>query len=168
MEGNPFPVICNHHHPVIARATPDELEAAGCVVTLLMEPRIPFSGVSGGLQDAMSVSTDFVRESDRGRTRLVMWRHPMVLPTQCRNPGELWTFVAAHVEDWVRKRPCPLAAKAWTVISKSRLSRRRGRATKGTLSLPAQMPEGGYEAWRLLSNRGETSVDGTSVKWNEK
>jgi hypothetical protein len=56
------------------------------------------------------------KKSTRRKKRLGRWRHVMELPGHGKNWQNMWNFVAAHVEDDSRKKPCPLAAKAWELV----------------------------------------------------
>jgi hypothetical protein len=62
----------------------------------------------------------------------------MELPSHGKDMDMLWRFVAAHVEDGTREKPCPLAAKAWKHLARSMRIRCRDRTATGLL--PEKMP----------------------------
>jgi hypothetical protein len=77
----------------------------------------------------------------------------MELPSHGRDVDTLWRFVAAHVEDGTREKPCPLAAKAWKHLVRSKRIRYRYRTATGLL--PAKMPD-------------KFSHGGTVAEWTTK
>ena len=83
----------------------------------------------------------------------------MELPGNGGDADKLWNFVAAHVEDKWRKKPCPLAEKAWKQLTgKVMVGYKPGRVVGG---IPCAMPG------RLASWRRQGGVDSV-VDWSEK
>jgi hypothetical protein len=58
-----------------------------------------------------------LKKSKMRKKRLRKWRHVMEVPSHGGDWQKLWNFVAAHVEDDSRKKACPLAVKAWQLVS---------------------------------------------------
>lgn len=87
----------------------------------------------------------------------------MEFPDHGTDMQKLWNFVGAHVEDKGRKRPCPLARKAWTLLATRVMAGylpRRGKKREERLSLPDVMP-GRWTSWA-------DPDAGSGVKWTEK
>jgi hypothetical protein len=76
--------------------------------------------------------------SRRPKKRLRRWRYAMELPCHGKDWEKLWNFVAAHVEDDSRKKPCSLAVKAWQRVCKLEKVPYRERTDEGIL--PSVMP----------------------------
>jgi hypothetical protein len=94
-----------------------------------------------------SVRTTTPRKSRR------RWRHDISLPSHGSDVDTLWRFVAAHVEDGTREKPCPLGVKAWKHLVRCKRIRYRDRTATGLL--PVKMPD------RL-------SLGGTVAEWTSK
>lgn len=62
----------------------------------------------------------------------------MELPRHGKDWQKLWNFVAAHVEDDGRKKMCPLAVKAWQLVSQFDKVPYRERTDHGMF--PSVMP----------------------------
>jgi hypothetical protein len=78
------------------------------------------------------------KQTPKKRKTLRRWRYAMELPCHGRDWEKLWNFVAAHVEDESRKKPCPLAVKAWQRVCKFEKVPYRERTGEGML--PSVMP----------------------------
>lgn len=104
-------------------------------------------------------SETVLTKSEKPSKKLARWRHVMELPGNDGDADKLWNFVAAHVEDKWRKKPCPLAEKAWKQLTgKVMVGYKPGRVVGG---IPCAMP-GRLASWRRQG--GVNSV----VDWSEK
>jgi hypothetical protein len=94
-------------------------------------------GVMKKEQDEGWIPTSAAEKFERPKKKLKRWRHVMELPLPChgRDWQKLWLFVAAHVEDESRKKPCPLAVKAWQLVCKREKVAYSERSDKAVLPL---------------------------------
>jgi len=100
--------------------------------------------------------TPVVRSDKRKKVRLGMWEHPMRLPGHGSDVNVLWCFVAAHVEDRTRVKPCPLAVKAWRHLQQSMWMTDDDKEEQEML--PQQMPE----------RRQDSFFDMKKLRWTTK
>lgn len=121
---------------------------------VLSEVKQEDEGLSG-------VSSETVlTKSEKPSKKLARWRHVMEVPENGNDAEKLWSFVAAHVEDKWRKKPCFLAQKAWKLLTSKAMvgyKPRRGGETEG---IPVAMP-GRLASWRRRSIQ-------SGVDWSEK
>ena len=85
----------------------------------------------------------------------------MELPGNDGDAEKLWNFVAAHVEDKWRKKPCPLAEKAWKQLTNKVMVGYKSRRVVEVGGIPRAMP-GRLASWR---RQGGTKRD---ADWSEK
>ena len=112
-------------------------------------------------QVSSGVSSETVlTKSEKPSKSLARWRYEMAMPVDGRDPEKLWVFVGAHVEDRWRKNPCPLAEKAWKLLTIKVMVGYKARGRAGLGGLPSAMPG------RLASWRGQGKDD--KVEWSEK
>ena len=120
-----------------------------------------FSELKQEEEGLSGVSSETVlTRSEKPSKRLARWRHVMEVPENGNDVEELWNFVAAHVEDKWRKKPCVLAQKAWKLLTGKVMvgyKPRRGGEMEG---IPVAMP-GRLASWRRRSTQN-------SVDWSEK
>ena len=108
-------------------------------------------------------SETILTKQEKPVKRLARWRHRMELPTESddgMDAEELWNFVAAHVEDKWRKKPCLLAQKAWKVLTGQVMIGYKGREVREIDGIPVAMP-GRLVSWIRQGAKG-------TVKWCEK
>ncbi len=84
----------------------------------------------------------------------------MELPENGDDVERLWSFVAAHVEDKWRKKPCFLAQKAWKLLTGKVMVGYKARGSGETDGIPLAMP-GRLASWRRPSKDDK-------VNWSEK
>ena len=75
------------------------------------------------------------------------WRYVMGFPEDGKAETG-WDFVGAHVEDQWRKKPCPLAEKAWKQLSTKVMV-----GYGGDGGLPQSMP-GRLASWKRFGRSG--------------
>lgn len=106
-------------------------------------------------------SETVLTKSEKPSKRLARWRHVMELPGNDGDAEKLWNFVAAHVEDKWRKKPCPLAEKAWKQLTGKVMVGYKSRRAVEVGGIPRAMP-GRLASWR---RQGGANV---VVDWSEK
>lgn len=107
-------------------------------------------------------SSETVLSKKERPVRRGIWRYSMRLPCDGNQTQQFWDFVAAHVEDNARQKPCPLAAKVWKILS-ARVMPSYGPRTKkekAGAGIPLSMP-GHLSSW---IGAGPP----ISLIWNEK
>ena len=105
-------------------------------------------------------SETVLTKSEKPSKRLARWRHVMEIPENGNDAEKLWIFVAAHVEDKWRKKPCFLAQKAWKLLTSKAMAGYTPRVGGETEGIPVAMPG------RLASWRRRSTKDG--FDWSEK
>jgi hypothetical protein len=105
-------------------------------------------------------SETVLTKKEKPSKMLGRWRHVMELPENGDDVERLWSFVAAHVEDKWRKKPCFLAQKAWKLLTGKVMVGYKARGSGETDGIPLAMP-GRLASWRRPSKDDK-------VNWSEK
>jgi len=118
----------------------------------------------GGGEDSLSgaSSETVLTRSQKAPKILGRWRHVMEVPEDRSGDcaDKLWEFVAAHVEDKWRKKPCSLAQKVWKLLTQKAMVGYRARQEGEVDGIPVGMP-GRLASWRRSGPKGE-------IHWSEK
>lgn len=111
-------------------------------------------------------SETVLTKSEKPVKRLARWRHVMELPEESNDADKLWGFVAAHVEDKWRRKPCFLAQKAWKLLAGKVMVGYKPRTGGEVGGIPVAMP-GRLASWRRQGRKDNVNVN-VNINWSEK